>query len=112
MTGESDAIFSRYTVKISFTVQDNTYEAYIIKLKAILHTFQLTGDRKCFLALQFREDFEIYKNIGHSTQISIEFSVLSIYISRLFIKKGTGARTEYLQLYIGHYEAFSSIKRY
>ena len=68
-------------------------------------------DRKCFLVPWFKVDFDIYENIGHSTQILLELSALSVYIPRLFIKNGRGARIEYLQLYIGYYKVFPSIKK-
>ena len=36
--GDLEIIFSRFTVKISFTAQENAYEACINKLKAIFNT--------------------------------------------------------------------------
>jgi len=91
--------------------QDSVYEDYITKLKAIFNTIQLAGDRKCFLVLWAKADFDICKNIRHSTQIPLEFLALSIHIPRLFIKKGREARIEYLQYHIGHYEIFVSMKK-
>ena len=81
------------------------------KLKEIFNIFQSTGNRKSFIVLQFLEDFELYDNIGHSLQIPIEFLALSIYIPKLFIKKGKGARVEYLQVYFSHFKAFTIIKK-
>ena len=52
-----------------------------------------------------------YKYIGYPTQVPEELAELGYYIPKLFAKNGGGTRTEYVQLYLGYYEPFISIKR-
>ena len=48
---------------------------------------QSLGDRCCFIAPWYEEDEELYANLGHSTQIPIEYLALTSYIPQLYIKK-------------------------
>ena len=71
----------------------------------------MAGERKSFIVPQFSEDEEVNANIRHLLQIPTDYSALCTYVPKLFIKKGKGARIEYIQLQFGHTESFISIKK-
>ena len=63
------------------------------------------------MTLWYTKDYKLFKDIRHFLQVPLEYSLLSTYILRLYIKKAKEERIEYLQVNIGYYTNFLLIKK-
>jgi len=63
--GFTEILYSRYTVKVLFTMGESAYESYILQLWEIFKNIQTLEDRKCFITLWYDDYYELYEDIGH-----------------------------------------------